>query len=377
MKNPFTIGIAKEERFCNRKKEIKELKSFIKNRQSVVIYSPRRYGKTSLIKKVLNDLEKESKTFVGIYVDLFSVSSYQDFIEIFSKSVIHSIGREVNRSFIKKVKNLFRSITPTFTFKPDGSFSVSISFSPSLTIENLLSDLFEGLENYAENNRLSLCIVFDEFQEITTLEESKKIEGIIRSYIQNQQNVSYVFVGSRRKLLLDMFTDQKRPFYKSSYLYRLEKIGKEEFVKCIKNGFDKTGKICFEDIAQNIYDLAEGYPYYVQKLSAIVWDLTDKKVSEKIVNDALKTLIKMESIDFENIWINLNKGEKIVLKTIVKFPHLSVYSKDFIESSGLSIGGIQKAVSSLIKKDIIEKENKKLKLTDPVMAHWIKKSVQD
>ena len=377
MKNPFTIGIAKEEKFCNRKKEIKELKNFIKNRQSIVIYSPRRYGKTSLIKKVLHDLEKESKSFVGIYVDLFSVSSYQDFIEIFSKSVIHSIGKEVNRSFIKKIKNLFKSITPTFTFKPDGSFSVSISFSTSLTIENLLSDLFEGLESYAENNSLSLCVVFDEFQEITTLEESKKIEGIIRGYIQNQQNVSYVFVGSRRKLLLDMFTDQKRPFYKSSYLYRLEKIRKEDFVKCIKNAFDKTGKICSENIAQDIYDLTEGYPYYVQKLSAIVWDLTDKKVSEKTVNDALKTLIKMESVDFENIWINLNKGEKIVLKTIVRFPHLSVYSKDFIESSGLSIGGIQKAVSSLIKKDIIEKENGKLKLTDPMMAHWIKKSVQD
>jgi len=102
MKNPFTIGIAREEKFCNRKKEIKELKNFIKNRQSVVMYSPRRYGKTSLIKKVLQDLEKESKTFVGIYVDLFSVSSYQDFVEIFSKSIIHSIGREINRSFIKK-----------------------------------------------------------------------------------------------------------------------------------------------------------------------------------------------------------------------------------------------------------------------------------
>jgi len=374
MKNPFTIGIAKEEKFCNREKEIKELKRLIKNGQNVVVYSPRRFGKTSLVKRVLKDIERTDKNFVGIYVDLFPVSSYQDFIEFFSKAIIQSIGKEVDKTFFQKIKNLFKNIIPSFTVKPDGSFSISISINQSSSLETLLSELFQGLEKYLNKNNLKACIVFDEFQEITTLEDSKKIEGIIRSYIQEQENISYVFVGSRRKLLVDMFTDKKRPFYKSSFLFPLEKIPKLEFVECIINSFKKTDKTCPKKEAERIYDLVDGYPYYVQKLSSIVWDLTEKRVSEKIIDNALLTLVKMESIDFESIWINLNKSEKIVLKNIAKSPDIPVFSKEFIEKTRLSIGGIQKAVSSLTKKDLIEKENNLYKITDPVMAYWINKN---
>lgn len=371
MKNPFTIGIVKEEKFCNREKEIKKLKTFIRNGQNVVIYSPRRFGKTSLVKKVLKDLEKLDKSFTGIYVDLFPVSSYQDFIEFFSKAIIQAVGKEVDKTFFTKIKNLFKNIIPSFTVKPDGSFSISISINQSSSLETVLSDLFEGLENYLKKNNLKACVVFDEFQEITTLEDSKKIEGIIRSYIQQQENISYVFVGSRRKLLVDMFTDKKRPFYKSSFLFQLEKIPKAEFVECIVDSFKKTEKLCTKKEAERIYNLVDGYPYYVQKLSSIVWDLTEKRVSTRIIDNAFQTLLKIESIDFESIWINLNKSEKIVLKTIAKYPDISVFSKDFIEKTKLSVGGIQKAISSLTKKDLIEKKDRFYKLTDPVMGHWL------
>jgi len=373
MKNPFTIGIAKEKNFCNRKKEIKELKNFILNSQNVVIYSPRRFGKTSLVKMVLKEIEKKDKNFVGIYADLFPVSFYQDFIEIFSKAIIQSIGKEVDKTFFKKIKNLFKSVVPSFTVKPDGSFSISISINQSTSLETVLSDLFLGLENYVKKNNLKACVVFDEFQEITTLEESKKIEGIIRGFIQQQENISYIFVGSRRKLLIDMFTDKNRPFYKSSFLYPLEKIEKSEFVECIISSFKKNEKICSKKSAEKIYDLVEGYPYYVQKLSSIVWDLTDKKATEKIVEKALQILIKMESIDFESIWINLNKGEKVVLKTISIYPEISPFSKEFLEKTRLSIGGIQKAINSLSKKDLIEKKDNLYTLTDPVMKYWLEK----
>ena len=372
MKNPFTIGIAKEEKFCNRKEEIRNLKNFIQNGQNVVIYSPRRFGKTSLVKTVLKELEKKDKNFIGIYADLFPVSSYQDFIEIFSKAIIQSIGKEVDKSFFQKIKNLFKNIVPSFTVKPDGSFSISISINPSISLETLLSDLFIGLEKYIKKNDLKACIVLDEFQEITTLEESKKIEGLLRNFIQEQEDISYIFVGSRRKLLVDMFTDKKRPFYKSSFLYPLKKIERSEFVKCIISSFKETEKVCSKSTAEEIYDLVDGYPYYVQKLSSIIWDLTDKKITEKIVENAFKTLIKMESIDFESIWINLNKSEKTVLKMIAIYPEISPFSKEFLEKSKLSIGGIQKAISSLIKKDLIEKEDNLYLLTDPVMKYWIK-----
>ncbi len=372
MKNPFTLGLVSNEKFCNRKKEITELKRFIKNSQNVVIYSPRRYGKTSLIKKVLKDINRENKNIITIYADLFPISSYQDLVEILSKAVIEGIGREINKSFVKKIQNLFKSIIPSFTVKPDGSFSVSFSYNPNMPVENLLSDIFEGLNNYINSKNLEAVFVLDEFQEITTLEEAHKIEGIIRKYIQNHQNISYFFIGSRRRLLLDMFTDKNKPFYKSSFLYQLKKIPVDEFSKCIVKNFEKTNKICSNSLAVKIYNLVEGYPYYVQKLSSIVWDLTNKKVTEKVILEALNILINTEKADFENVWINLNQSEKGFLKAVVKFGGSQIFSKEFLQKSGLSIGGIQKAVKSLLEKDIIEKtENKSYRLTDPVMRLWL------
>ncbi|WP_457621966.1 AAA family ATPase [Persephonella sp.] len=374
MKNPFTIGLVSGEKFCNRKKEIKELKRFIKNSQNVVIYSPRRYGKTSLIQKVLKDLSKEEKKLITIYADLFPVSSYQDLVDFLSKAIIEGIGKEVNKSFIKKIQNLFKGITPTLTIKPDGSFSVSLTYNPSASIELLLSDIFEGLYNYILSKNLEAVVVLDEFQEITTLKESHKIEGIMRGYIQSHSSISYFFIGSRRRILLDMFTNKNKPFYKSSFLYELKKIPEDEFSKCIIKNFEKTGKTCSTDLAAMIYNLVEGYPYYVQKLSSIVWDLTNKKVTEKIIFEALNVLINTEKADFENIWINLNSSEKAFLKTVVKLSNFPIYSKEFIHESGLSIGGIQKAVKSLIEKDLIEKD-KTYRLTDPVMKLWLSREI--
>ncbi|WP_456402888.1 AAA family ATPase [Persephonella sp.] len=372
MKNPFTIGIVTDNTFCNRKREIKELKRFILNGQNVVVYSPRRFGKTSLLKKVVSDLENKDKKFIGIYIDLFYVSTYEDVIQSISKGIIEGIGKDINKSFMKKVKGLFKNISPSFTIRSDGSFSLSVSFKKGTPVDVLIEDVLYGFERYLNKNGMKGCIVFDEFQEITTLSDSKKIEGSLRTVIQNQKDISYIFVGSRRTLLLEIFTDKKRPFYKSSYLYPLGNINKDEFVDCIYETFKETGKFCSKKNCQLIYDLTEGYPYYVQKLSSIVWDLTDKRVTEKIINNSFETLIKMESLDFESIWINLNKSEKTLLKQIGKEGESHVFSKDFLERSGLSVGGVQKGLNSLLKKDLIEKlEDGKYKITDPVMKFWI------
>jgi len=375
MKNPFTLGLVSEDKFCNRKKEIKELKNYIKNSQNVVIYSPRRFGKTSLIKKVLKELKKENKNILPVYVDLFPVSSYRDLADLLSRAIISEVGKEINKSFIKKVKTLFKSVVPTFTIKPDGSFSISVSFSQNLEteIDTVLSDILQGFNSYINKNKLSAVLVLDEFQEITTLKESHKIEGIFRTNIQSHYNISYIFIGSRRRILLDMFTDKNRPFYKSSFLYELKKIPREEFAVCIIKNFEKTKKECSPALAEKIYNLVEGYPYYVQKLSSVVWDLTNKRVSEKIISESINILINSEKADFENIWINLNNAEKAVLKTIAQHPNLQIYSKEFTKNSGLSIGGIQKAVKSLLTKDLIETKDKNYQITDPLMRLWLLK----
>lgn len=371
MQNPFIIGIAKEEDFCNRKQELADLINYARNGQNVVLYSPRRYGKSSLVNQVLKELEKEG--VLTVCVDLFPVSSEHDFVSMLATAVIRGIGRRVDpRTFGDKAKNLFGRLIPVFEVTPEG-MGIFVKFDRSAKLELLLDDLMEGMYNYVKKKRLRACIALDEFQEVTELAESKKIEGILRSHIQQQKEIAYFYIGSRRRTLKDIFTDKGRPFYKSALLYTLKEIPREDFILHIRKRFERSSKKCPADVAEKIYDRVRGYPYYVQKLASLSWDITDKSCNGKVVATAYKLLIKMESPDFEGVWSGLTLMQKVVLKAIAKESTLSPYAREYLERFGLTIGGAQKSIRALLEKDLIEKDDEnKYRLTDPVMGAWLR-----
>lgn len=371
MQNPFTIGIAKNEDFCNRQQELADLVNYAKNGQNVVLYAPRRYGKSSLVRQVLRELETAG--FLTVYVDLFSVSSEQDFISVIATGILKGIGRGADpRSFGDKVKNLFGRLIPVFEVTPEG-LGFSVKFDRSTKLEILLDDLMEGVYNYIKKKQLRACIALDEFQEVTELAESKKIEGILRSHIQLQKEIAYFYIGSRRRTLKDIFTDKGRPFYKSAFLYTLKEIPKEDFIPYIEKRFKESNKKCPSVAAEKIYDTARGYPYYVQKLALLAWDITQKSCDNDLVDVAYKLLIKMETPDFEGVWSGLTLIQKSALKAIAKEPTASPFAKEYLERYGLTIGGAQKAIQALLSKDLIERDTEDTyRLTDPVMGDWIR-----
>jgi hypothetical protein len=274
------------------------------------------------------------------------------------------------RNFIDRVKNIFSRFIPSIEIFPD-RMEISVKYDKSTNLDLLLEDLMGNMHNYVKKNKLRANIVLDEFQEIAILNEAKKLEGTFRSYIQKQKGISYFFVGSRRRLLTEMFTDRGRPFYKSAYPLELGIIEKEEFVPYIIQKFKETKKKCPEPVATLIYEMVRGYPYYVQKLSALCWDLTSNVCSEIIVSDAYKYLLKMEGSDYEGIWSGLTLTQKALLKALAKEPTKEIFSMAFLEKYGLTIGGVQKAIDHLRKRDIIEVADNIFRLTDPVMAEWL------
>ncbi|HZX11266.1 MAG TPA: ATP-binding protein [Acidobacteriota bacterium] len=370
MANPFTIGIARKDNFCNRQKELKDLTDFANSGQDVVLYSPRRYGKSSLVFQVFRELEK--KGFLTVYVDLFPISSEADLISRFAASVIKGIGQGADpRTFKERIMNLFSSLIPSFEVKPDG-LSISVKFDRSTKKEVLLDDLMKGMYNFVKRKKLRACISLDEFQEITELPESKSIEGILRSHMQLHKEIAYFFIGSRRRIIKDIFTDKNRPFYKSAFLYTLKDIPKHEFVNFLENKFKETGKNCPINRAEEIYDRTEGYPYYVQKLALLIWNLTEKIVTSEAVQRAYRLLLESEAADFEGIWNGLSLGQKSVLKAIANEPTAFPFSKQYLERYGYSAGGAQKAIKALISKDLIQRdEENRYRLTDPIMAKWL------
>lgn len=368
--NPFVLGnILPGEPFCNRKKEIEELARYAINCANVVIYSPRRYGKTSLVRKVIHLVTKRG--FLAVYVDLFSVTSKEDFIQKFLAAVIKSIGKDISSgSFMDKVKKLFSRITPAIEIKPD-SISISARYDSGASLTHLIEDIFMGLGKYLSTKKLKCLMVFDEFQEITELKESKHLEGILREHIQNQRVLSHFFVGSRRRILHSMFTDSQRPFFKIAFSYPLGKISRAELVEYIRVQFKKTGKECPQVIAEEIYNFVEGHTYYVQKLSHLLWDNTAKEATIKLLESAKKSLIQMESMDFQGLFSGLTSMEKKFLIALATESTAKPYSKDYLARHHFSLGGIQKSLKSLLDKDLVEIDKDGIyKLTDPLFARW-------
>lgn len=376
MRNPFTIGIVSDgDDFCNRRREIRDLRRHAENGANVVLFSPRRFGKSSLVTVVQSELSK--KGMATVYVDLFPVTSKSDLLARLASAFFKGLGRGADpRSFLQKAKGLFGRLRPNISISAEG-VTLSADLDPRGEPPLLLDDLMQGVGKYTEKNKMSLSVVLDEFQEITELPEAKSIEGILRSHIQFHRRISYFFVGSRRRILQDMFTMKNRPFYKSAFLYPLEKIAKEEFIPFIEKRFEVTGKTCPGATASSLYDLVEGYPYYVQKLASLLWDRTTDHATPEILAKAYETLIRTEAADFEAHWEGLTLVQRTLLKALALSPTAVPYSKDYLKRFGLSLGGTQKALRLLLARDLVEKGERGFRLTDPVMAGWLREETTD
>jgi AAA+ ATPase superfamily predicted ATPase len=363
MKNPFFFGgLVFEENFCNRKKEIEELKRDIINGQNVLIYAPRRFGKTSLIYKV----KEELKDFKFLYIDFMTITSVEEFINIYFNKIAKSLETPLDKTikFFKEVLNFRPSIKATVN--DTGNVSFGLSFSKKET-SNVLEEILNLPLKYSE--KYNICIVFDEFQEIENLE----IENKLRSIIQKHSNkVSYIFLGSKKSIINKMFSDVKRPFYKSVKHLILNPISKEEWSKCIKKSFDNTNKKIDDMFIDKIFNITKGFPHYTQEICYEIWELTDNEVNEDIFNKAINNILLKEKEYFIALWDNLTKNQKIALKIIVLNNGENIYSNEYISNMNIKISSLQTAIKNLIQKDLIDKKDDIYYLQDPFFEFWLR-----
>ncbi|MEW6556997.1 MAG: ATP-binding protein [Elusimicrobiota bacterium] len=206
MKNPFYLKpLPLNVPFCNREKEINDLVKHAENFTDVVFSSPRRYGKTSLIKRVQDILNK--KGMITVYIDFYGISCIEDVSAKLTSGLYSVIYKK--ESLFKKTIKFFSGLRPVIKPDPETGIAITVEIARGKTGTQLLEETMKGFSEFLESSKTSCNIALDEFQEITELKESKTIEGIMRSYIQQQQNVSYFFIGSRRRILSDIFNDKK------------------------------------------------------------------------------------------------------------------------------------------------------------------------
>ncbi|MBP7526912.1 MAG: ATP-binding protein [Syntrophorhabdaceae bacterium] len=376
MRNPFySTELPLTAPFCDREKELKELTSHAVNRANVVLYSPRRYGKTSLVKRVQAKLAQEGA--IAVYVDFFGVDSVETMAQRLATVLYSHYSKDM--SLLRKVALALSSWRPVIRVSPDADTGFMITAEPTVRTNgmDLLHETLSQFGKFTQDHKKGFHVVFDEFQEIIQLPDSLKIEGVMRSHVQGHSNVSYFFVGSRRRLLMDIFNGSKRAFYKSAINYPLPPLPKEEAITFIVERFLAGGKKCPEEMAEQIFDLVGGYPYYVQKIPYAIHEVAEGDViTHNDLTRGLEQVHEDEKPVYESYLQAISPVQIRLLGAIADDPTASPYSMEYMGKHHLgSVGGVQGALGKLVGLDYIERDARgTYRVVDPVFTLWLRRS---
>ena len=370
MSNPFTLRvIPADSPFCNRTSELDELRSHARNRVNVVLFSPRRYGKTSLMRKLQAGLSQEG--FFTICTDFFMATSEDDIAKRLVKSIYTVLHRR--ESFLKRgirYLKIFKTFRPVFKPSAEGDMAFTVEpVSSGLSGTDLVNHVLEELGEFIHEESINAHIVFDEFQEISELKNSS-IEGILRKHIQEHQ-ASYFFVGSRRRILLDMFNQRSRPFYQSAILYPLGPLPHDQLTTFLTDQFRQGGKECPTQVAEKISWKILQYPYYAQMLAYIIFEVSGDIVEEEDIPIGFDRLIASERYGYEAMVQGLTGPQISLLRALAGDPTSKILSTEYMERHKLSVGGVQYARKKLEALDLIERTDGVWRIVDPVFGYWL------
>jgi len=367
-KNPFYYGgIIKDEHFCNRVDELQELKVDILSGLNTLIYAPRRFGKTSLVLKSLSELKK-TDDIKYIFLDLMYLTSVEEFINKYFNELAKNLEEPTDKviNFFKSILKIRPNINVSFDMGGNPNFSLALSAED---IDKTLEDVLNIPMKFAKNGK-KIVIVFDEFQEIATLDLESKLRSIIQ---QHSNTVAYVFMGSKKSLLHQMFLDKNRPFYKSVKHFKIQEIGRDSWLEFIQSKFAQTDKKIDEKIIDKIVEITKGFPYYTQQFSYEIWNITQKDADEELFLQALKIILAREEDLFSLEIDNLTPNQKKAIKIVVAKDGQNLYDEQYLAKFKIKTGSFQTALKGLLKKDMLDKNVQGYYFQDPLLEYWIKR----
>ena len=351
MNNPFKFGsVVDEPYFTDRINELAYIKHSMNSANHIVLISPRRFGKTSLVKKAIKEINRPS-----IFINLQMAVSVENLASLLLKEIFKL------RPF-EKVKHLmthFR-IIPTISTNPF-SDAVDVSFQPSLDSTAILEDAFALLEKVSSPTK-RIITVFDEFQEIMGIE--KGLDKRLRAIMQEQQNINYIFLGSQESMMTQIFERKKSQFYHFGMLMHLDKIPYDDFMQYITQRLPLKYDTQAKDIAKDILNTTLCHPYFTQQLASQVWEiLTYSDVKEDIVKEAVEQLTIIHDLDFERLWMNFNKTDKYIMLNLA-------HKKQPSSTRSLPTSTIYSSVKRLMQMGYIIKINE-YEIEDPFFRNWL------
>lgn len=371
---PFIYGMSVEgELFTDRELETKRLQLNFENGVNSVLISPRRMGKTSLVKKVKSLCENDKLKVV--YMDIYRCRTEYEFYEKFASSVIQATSTRMEK-MIEGAKEFLISVTPRIIYSPEPNtdFSLSLGLNPKANTPEEILDLPERI---ARKRGIQVVVCIDEFQQLGEMPDSLTLQKTIRSVWQHHQHTCYCLFGSKQHLMSNLFYSRKMPFYQFGDMFFLKKIPATKWVPFIIERFAVAGRHIPEELAMRICTAVDCYSAYVQQLAWNVLTMSNETVDETAFNDGLEATLAQVSPLFVEQTANLSAYQLNFIRAICSDYHDDFGKREVTSRFDLgSRSNLSKLKKALIDREIVELTESGLYIADPLFLLWFKREMR-
>ena len=367
IENPFVLrGYVSDEYFCDREKETADLINEIKNGNNVTLIAPRRIGKTGLIQHVYAQ-EEIKQHYYTFLVDIYATKNLSDFIQELGRTILQSLkpkGTKVVEHFLSCLHSLRSSISFDMNGAPSWSVDLGDITSPATTLDEIF--------HYLETADKPCLVAIDEFQTISNYKEAN-VEAVMRTYIQHCHNANFIFAGSQRNMMTEMFLSHARPFYQSTSIKTLRPIDREVYADFAIRLFGK--KTIKREMIYQIYDRFDGITWYLQRMLNKIYSIAESTADELTMEQALATIIDESAFAYEALLFQLPAKQKELLYAICNADKAqNIMSSAFIKKHHLpSASFVQGAIKGLLEKDFVTETDGTYELYDKFFGEWLKK----
>lgn len=371
--NPFVVGkYVSPDYFCDRKQETTTLLKHLTNGRNVALISPRRMGKSGLIEHTFG--QPALQAYRTFFIDIYGTRSFAEFIYLFGKSIFQQLkplSTQWRQRFVQVVRSLQVGIKfDPATASPMWDVSIGDISNPKITLD----EIFE----YIDSADSPCIIAFDEFQQIANYTDEVEIEAVLRSKIQHCRNAQFIFAGSRRHLMSQMFLSPSKPFYQSVVTMGLEPIPLTAYTEFAVRLFSENGKTVQPEVVESVYNAYSGVSWFVQMMMNELFALTAEggTCAMEMLPIAQKNVINGQEMAFRTLMDTIPTKQKEVLLAVAKEGEAqNITSAAFVRRHRLtSPSSVQSAVKSLLATDLLTHDNGTYRVYDYFFADWLRTS---
>ena len=368
--NPFVVGkYLSDKYFCDRSEETAFLRKQIQNGRDVALISPRRIGKSGLIQHFFNqpDIKEQYYTF---FVDIYATTSFAEFVYLFGKEIYEQL-KPLSTQWKERFFQIISSFRVGFKLDPmTGTPSLDLGLGDIQTPQATLDEIFA----YIEEADKPCVIAIDEFQQIGEYAE-KNVEALLRTKIQRCHRAQFIFAGSKRHMMSNMFNSPSKPFYQSAISMGLEPIPVDIYSDFAMNLFEERGKHVEHEVVEEVWRMFNGYTWFVQMMMNELFALTilNGVCTREMIDEARRNVIMSQENSYKDIMSQLPPKQKIVLQAIAKEGLAqNITSSKFIKKYNMtSASSVQAAVKLLLKNDLITQTDIGFRVYDFFLSEWL------